>query len=222
MAAIDAYRPDSRAATVPLSPGAERLLEAAVTVLDEHGASALRLTDIAARAGVSFGLIGHHFGNRDGLVAAAQRARLEGMLKADIELLGQLAAPTADLSAVRSGLRAMSGELVDGSRTEARFGRIAALATAHGQPEARELISQVTAELLDRMTGMIEVLQARGIVRGDLDSRAVATFAQAYGLGMVLSDLDPTPPGPEAMVEVIMTALASFLNTETDGDSSHA
>jgi AcrR family transcriptional regulator len=216
MAAIDTYR-TTRDAAAPLPPGAQRLLEAAVTVLDEHGASALRLTDIAARAGVSFGLIGHHFGNREGLVAAAQRARLEGMLQADIEQLGQLTAPAAGLADVQQGLRVLSKELVDGSRTEARFGRVAALATAHGQPEARELISEVTAALLDRMTGLIEVLQARGIVRRDLDARAIATFAQAYGLGMVLSDLDPTPPDSEALVAVIMTALSSFLDVETDG-----
>jgi len=221
MAAIATDRTDERS-DAPLPPGAQRLLEAAVTVLEEHGASALRLTDIAARAGVSFGLIGHHFGNREGLVAAAQRARLEGMLKADIELLAQLTAPTADRSAVQAGLRVMSDELVDGSRTETRFGRIAAIATAHGQPEARELISQVTRDLLDRMTGVIEVLQARGIVRQDVDGRAVATFAQAYGLGMVLSDLDPHPPTPEAMVEVIMIALTSFLCLDVDAPSTDA
>jgi AcrR family transcriptional regulator len=220
MAAIDTYMSHSRPDEAPLPPGAQRLLEAAVAVLDEHGASALRLTDIAARAGVSFGLIGHHFGNREGLVVAAQRARLEGMLRADIEELDQLTAPAADLAAVQRGLRGLSNALVDGSRTEARFGRLAALATAHGQPEARELISQVTGELLDHMTGVIEVLQARGIVRRDLDARAIATFAQAYGLGMVLADLDPTPADSGDLVEVILTALSSFLDVASDGSAA--
>jgi AcrR family transcriptional regulator len=212
MVAVDTYRAPRRSDADPLPPGAQRLLEAAIAVLDEHGAAALRLTDIAARAGVSFGLIGHHFGNREGLVAAAQRARLEGMLKTDIGQLAELTAPAAGAADVERGLRALSAELVDGSRTDARFGRVAALATAHGQPEARGLIAEVTAELLDRMEGLIQVLQARGIVRRDLDARAIATFAQAYGLGMVLSDLDPTPPTPDAMVAVIMTALTSFFD----------
>ena len=66
------------------SEGRERLLAAAIRHLETHGEADLRVTDIAEEAGVAIGLIRHHFGSRDGLVAAAQQRRVEGATREDL------------------------------------------------------------------------------------------------------------------------------------------
>lgn len=54
------------------------LLDAAVTAIEDGGVSALRLRDLARRAGVSHAAPAHHFGDRAGLLAAVAT---EGFLR---------------------------------------------------------------------------------------------------------------------------------------------
>jgi len=72
-------------ATKPQSSGSDqqadgrrRILDAAVQILESEGEAALRVLDIARMADVVPGLINHHFGGRDQLVAAAQLERFAG------------------------------------------------------------------------------------------------------------------------------------------------
>jgi len=56
---------------VTSSPGREALLRATISVVADSGLRALTYREVAARAGVSHGLVRHHFGSRDQLIAAA-------------------------------------------------------------------------------------------------------------------------------------------------------
>ena len=49
------------------------------------------------------------------------------------------------------------------------------------------------------------------LVRRDLDARAVATFLQAYSLGLIVHDVDPKEPDEGKLTHVIMTALRAIL-----------
>jgi hypothetical protein len=54
--------------------------------------------------------------------------------------------------------------------------------------------------------------QLRGLVRTDLDARAVATFLQAYSLGLIVHDLDPKDPDAEKLTDVIVIAVCAILS----------
>ena len=51
----------------------QELIAAAIESLKRHGHDGLSVRRIAARAGVSIGLINHHFPNKDALVAESYR-----------------------------------------------------------------------------------------------------------------------------------------------------
>jgi AcrR family transcriptional regulator len=51
------------------------VLEAAIGVIELHGEAAVRVEDVAAKAGVKHPSVYHYFGNRDGLIVAAQTER---------------------------------------------------------------------------------------------------------------------------------------------------
>ena len=53
----------------------ERLLEAAIDVIERHGESAVRVDEIALTAEVAKPSLYHFYGNREGLIAAAQAER---------------------------------------------------------------------------------------------------------------------------------------------------
>lgn len=62
--------------------GREALLQAAVAVVARGGLRALTYRAVAAEAGVVHGLVRHHFGSRDELIAAATAASLHAAVDA--------------------------------------------------------------------------------------------------------------------------------------------
>jgi AcrR family transcriptional regulator len=190
--------------------GRERLLRAAVRHLEQHSAAQLRVIPIAEEAEVAIGLIRHHFGSRDGLVAAAQQRRVEGATREDIAAI-RLMLSGADADALWSGLEATTRATIDRARAAIRLSRFAAVATAHGRPEVREAIGKTLSDLLDELTAVVGEARERGLIGPGLQPRAIATFIQAYALGLLVHDLDPDPVDDEALVAVIMTALRAIL-----------
>lgn len=191
--------------------GRERLLDATIRHLETHSASELRVTAIADEAEVAIGLIRHHFGSRDGMIAEAQQRRLEGATRDDIAGARTLLA-AQDTSSLWEGLERLSRAAVDRDRAAVRLSRFAAVATAHGQPDVRAAIGDTFGDLLDEMATVVREAKDNGLVSTDLDPRAVATFIQAYALGLLVHDLDPDSVDDDVLVDVIMTALRAILS----------
>jgi AcrR family transcriptional regulator len=192
--------------------GRERLLLAAVRHLETHGEADLRVTEIAEQADVVIGLIRHHFGSRDGLVAAAQQRRVEGAAREDLAgirtVLGTIKSP--DDLLVQFDL--LTRQVVDRSRAEVRLSRFAAIAAAHGRPDAQQAIGGALGDLLDDFAALVREAQENGIVRRDLDARAIVTFIQAYSLGLIVHDLDPQAPEADLLAEVIRDVVRGLLD----------
>jgi AcrR family transcriptional regulator len=194
--------------------GRRRILDAAIEILETEGEAALRVLDIASRAEVVPGLINHHFGGRDALVAAAQLERFAGESARDQDRLRRLFDDEPSREDALAGLREISGDVMSQRRAAKRLSRIAIIGSAHGRPELAEELGAASSQLIGRMARIIEAGQQAGHVRTDLDARAIATFVQAYALGFVLADLDPDPPPTEALEQVILAALEGFLTPE--------
>ncbi len=192
--------------------GRERLLAAAIRHLETHGEAELRVTEIAEEADVAIGLIRHHFGSRDGLVAAAQQRRIEGVTREDLAGMRATLTEVADNDALMARVTELTRAVTECRRADVRLSRFAAIATAHGRPEAREAIGATLGDLLDDLSVLIMEAQLRGLVRTDLDARAVATFLQAYALGVIVHDLDPKDPDAAKLTDVIVTAVRAILS----------
>ena len=196
------------------APGRQRILEAAMAAIEAEGEAGLRILEIAAEADVAQGLISHHFGSRDGLVAAAQRERFAGQMEKDRERLMRLIGANPSRDQFVDGIAKLTRDVVRRARRDARLDRAAMVGAAHGRPEYREELGPIVASLIDGLTHAVSHAQAAGYVRKDLDPRAVATFIQAYAFGIVLSDLDERRVPESALAEVIDRALSGILTTE--------
>jgi len=200
----DGRRPDRR----------ELLLRAAVRHLEKRSAASLRVGQIADEAGVAVGLIKHYFGSRDGLVATAQQARIAGATEQDIVGSREALAGADDLDELMEGIRRVARHTIDRRRADVRLSRFSAIATAHGRPEARNIIGETLSELIDVMTGLIADAQARGVVRSGRSPRGLATFIQAYSLGLLVHDLDPTPSDDEELLDIAMDAVRRIFSAD--------
>jgi AcrR family transcriptional regulator len=196
------------------APGRQRILESAMRAIEADGEASLRILDIAAEAEVAQGLINHHFGSRDGLVSAAQRARFAGEAERDRERVMRLLGATPSRAQFVDGIAKLTRDVVRRARRDARIDRAAMVGAAHGRPEHRDALGPIVAGLIDGLTHAVSHAQAAGFVRKELDPRAVATFIQAYAFGFVLADLDERRAPEAALAEVIDRALTGLMTEE--------
>ncbi|MEY3072374.1 MAG: hypothetical protein RLZZ353_570 [Actinomycetota bacterium] len=188
------------------TPARERILRAAVDIIAAEGEAALRLADVAAAAGVALSLTTHYFRTRDHLVAEALAERFAGLVRDDLRRIARLVRE-GDGGAFREGLTRLTADVLDRRRATQRLARIAAVGGAHGRPDLAQRLGEETAALLDELAVVIRSAQESGLVRADLDPRALATFLQAYSLGMVVADLDARPSDRadvQAVIDVFM------------------
>jgi AcrR family transcriptional regulator len=164
----------------------ERALDAATRLLATDVGLRLRLSDVTALSGVSNGSLVHHFGSREGLIAAAQTVRHARAL--DERLAQSRSLGTGDAHLV-AGIRDLASKATTSEHDEQRRARFQALAFARHVPELREVLVASHRGYADSLAQLVEAGQQRGLVRADVAPRAVAAFALTSASGRLVDDL---------------------------------
>ncbi len=185
-----------------------RILAAAVEVLRDRGYAGTRVTDIAAAAGTSAGLVLYHFTSLEGVLAAAL-TEVEDTFYAELE---------ADLSATGSAaerLRLM-GELGAGSGPAVGDW---ALWLEIWVRALRDAGARATREALDRRwRGVLRAMLADGVAAGEfqpvnLDDTTVRLASLMDGLAIQLALADPDMT-TERMRDLWLAAASQELGAE--------
>jgi TetR/AcrR family transcriptional regulator, regulator of cefoperazone and chloramphenicol sensitivity len=196
--------------------GAERLLHAALELFGERGFDGTTVRAIAERAGVTPGLVVHHYGTKAALRAAVDRLVLDSIAEA----WGELAdiAPTDDHMAIRRrGFEALFQQrppigrylrrslLESSEASDAIFDGIMAVSRRLFEPLRTAGLTRPTSDpdaqlLLATSTGLMSALLPRHIERhlgASLGSReGVERWSAAeyeFMTNGVLLDIDRTP-----------------------------
>jgi AcrR family transcriptional regulator len=169
----------------------ERLLEAAIEVIERQGESAVKVRDIAAKADVTEPSIYHYFGSRNGLIEEAQALRFgQGQLLLLEQFTEQLAlcrTRTEFLNLVRRSFEAM----FDPSASARRFTRINVLGSAETRPELALRLAAQQRET-NRMVGdALRSAQARGFMRSNVDCDILAAWILGMVTGRLFIEIDP-------------------------------
>jgi AcrR family transcriptional regulator len=181
----------------------DEILRVAIDIIDEHGEAALRMADVAERAGVAIALISHHFMSREGLITEAQMTRFLRQPFLDNARIEAGVMATQDLATFRAGMRLLTREIVSAGRAVFRMERVTVIASSYGRAELSERLRVATGEITDSFERVVALAQRVAFVRADLDARAIALAVQAYAMGLVVADLDPARPDDERIAEVI-------------------
>lgn len=147
--------------------------DAAMRLFADRGASAVTVRQIAAAAGVSPGLVMHHFGSKDGLVRAVEQ-RAVAFFE---EMLSELAGIGAE------GAGASLAELF-ASRLEREPAVTAYLRRLLA--DGGEAADVVFGSLLETTLAGMSALVAAGIARPAGDERVRAAFLLANDLALVV------------------------------------
>lgn len=189
----------------------ERVLSVALEQLERGGEAAVRIDEINTRSGVSIGSIYHHFGDRDGVIAAAQLRRFSRYAEAEIASLADVVREARDREQFRRALLQLAKGSHTALRRGVRWGRLAVMASTIGREDLRDDIALLQTRLTDEFQAHIAQGQARGFFRGDLDARAIAAFVEAWTLGLALNDLDDREVPESAWLAVVAVAIDALL-----------
>lgn len=195
------------------------VLEVTRGLIDAHGEQGVRLDEVQRRSGVSSGSIYHHFGDRDGLIAAAQVDRFDRAVRDDARgLVENLygAATRGDPEVYLDAVRKQSATVVLPERSAIRWARVTALASAWHRPDLMAALGESFSGLVGTLLDGARQLQGLGVLNADLDPRGVAIFSQIHSLGLLLNDLDPRPVSDEDWVRLMQHLVISLSPTVRD------
>lgn len=134
----------------------EAILDAALELFVDKGFSAVPISAIACKSGVTKGLIHHHFGSKDDLWDAVKERSLQGYIDAQLELLAQMEATPENL---QKSMR----DYFDYLRANPDVVRLMSWTAIEGDH------SMVARNLAGPGAEKIATAQQRGLIREDID-----------------------------------------------------
>jgi len=166
----------------------QKLLKFGREELGQAGALGFNVDRVLRRAKVSTSSLYHHFGNRDGFIAAVEFERSYGETVREIDMLRSFILSTVDPDAIFKAYQfalALSGE---SHGRERRRQRIESLAVAGRNPSLHRLLTEFQR---DGTAQYVEVLRLAMEKRGDSPSfpiEGVAYVMQSLLVGRILVD----------------------------------
>lgn len=168
-----------------------KIIEATIAIIEADGEAAVRVDGVAKSAGFTKPVLYHHFGDREGVIAAAQAERFRRSLETGIDaataLVDASSSPDDFLAAMRALLKSYASP---GGRERRRF-RFEVLGSAATRPALMASVVEASRAHIDKFEMPLRIAEARGWLRPGVPVR---DFAQ-WWVGLVLSrhlfEIDP-------------------------------
>ena len=179
--------------------------------IDAHGEGAVRVQDIVDAAGVPVPILYRHFGNREGLLQAAQIERLVGDLESELVEIRAAFATVHDAERFRSLFDQMLAVVNAADRRTARWRRVNIVGSTYGRPQLAESVHEVQQRFVAGIAEVLRGAQERRWVRADLDVHAFSAWFIGQTLGRVVIELGGSNDSDEAWNAISTAAIRHVL-----------
>ena len=159
-----------------------KILDLAIAAIDAGGEAAVRVNHIVEEAGVTPPVLYYHFGNRDGLVIAAQIERYSRQIRQDIEAIGQRVSQCQTREELQTTLVDIWEKTLVG-REESRWRRVSVVGSAFARPELEAEVLRAQDEIVAGLVAVLQPCNERGWLREGIDLPS----AVAWQHGLLLS-----------------------------------
>lgn len=161
-----------------------RILELAVAAIDAGGEAEIRVNHIVAEAGVTPPVLYYHFGNRDGLVIAAQIERYTRQTQADITAIGRAVAKCESSDELRKTLLITWSRSL-AQRAESRWRRTSVVGSAYARPELAAAVAKAQDDIVEALVEILEPCRERGWLRDGIDLMSTVAWHHSLLIGRV-------------------------------------
>ena len=185
-------------------PTKRLLVETAAKLLESKNQNEISADEVLEASGISRGSMYHHFNDFLELIETAQISRYTKWIDSSIHFLTLYVATARTQKDLRKSLRILTEQTQSDARKGARAERAQALSACLQNPRMEEKMGRETQRLTDAIADVTNEVKNKGFFREDVDSKTLATFIQAYSLGKMVNDYNPTGVSEEEWVEFIM------------------
>ena len=166
-----------------------KILELAITTIDDAGEQGIRTNKIAFDAGTTPPTLYHYFHSREGLIEAAQVERFVRSLNDDVDQLIDSLEKVSTFDQLQESLRELFARRDSPEREDARHRRLNALGASFARPSLALRIAEETNIIAARTAEALAPFQARGFIRPDIDLQAVSVWYIGASIGKILVTL---------------------------------
>ncbi|MEY4633586.1 MAG: hypothetical protein RLZ18_958 [Actinomycetota bacterium] len=189
----------------------ERLLSFADVELNEVGSVKFNLGRVLEKAQVSKSSAYHHFGSRDGIIAAVE-ARSVAVEIEQVNLQVRAFVESAqDVNTAVEYLKILVYFTSDSSGVRARRRRAATLVAAQNSQTLAEIIGQTQRDGAQYLAETFQIVEDRGWISPSVPLLGIAHWMLASAFGHILVDYVDDPLANELWAEATFTSLISLL-----------
>ena len=195
-------------------PTRQRLIELAIIELDANGPTNFDLDGLLSKSKISKGSLYHHFGNKNGLIVAAELHLLISNYDQGNRLLRLVVENAKDVKEFSTALELMVRTATSLESEELRRHRVRALALAQSTPALALEIQKNQVDGSNYLAETMQIAVDRGWLREDINVRAFSYWQQAMFFGHKLLDISGESDLSDGWNEVAIHALKSFIKTD--------
>lgn len=172
-----------------IPPTRERILEAAIAAIESGGEASLRVDAIAESAEITKPSIYHFFGDRDGLIAAAQAERYRLSVVSGLDQAIALTRAATSRNEFEALLPVFVDVAMDSIGALRRAERIQVLGSAVSRPKLTIEIIEATKRAVSLTSELLAIAIHRGWITPTYSEDAIALWWLSLTMGRHLFDL---------------------------------
>jgi AcrR family transcriptional regulator len=177
-----------------LRPNGEKLLRAAIEVIDEGGVEALRVEHLVRKVGLTIPEVYRQFGSRQELVNAVQAERYVRSLVESRDHVDQVFERAGDAEEFFILLNRVMWEALRPERLDNLWRRINVLGSAYANPEMLETVSEITRTQNRAIIELLQKARQLGWIRAEADVAGAYSWFVSVSLGRVSAKLELRSP----------------------------
>ena len=189
----------------------EKLLEVTISELDRVGLAEIDLDSLLRKSKISKGSLYHHFGSKNGLLAAAEAQQFMKYLKREGETFREL---IEDCKSKQKFVDLVA-DVMKITRLEAnidfRKKRVRAIAMSFNDENLAQVLKNAQIEVTEYLAGSFQIAKDRGWVKPDTDLMALSYWIQGVFIGHIMLDITEQTEHEDAWGQVAFEALRPFL-----------
>jgi AcrR family transcriptional regulator len=194
-------RQHRRGSDTQMHPTYEKILNTAVEVLIEQGFDKFNVQTLLDRAEISRGTLYHHYGEVDSVIEAALAASFSRELSGNRAALEDLVDRCKTTTEFRRELRRLIDRYSD-LPASVRVRRAHTISLCQTRPELADAIRAEQDNNNRAWQELIELAQAKGFARKDLDSREGAAIVQGIGISRIVDEVSSEPLSNERWADL--------------------
>ena len=189
----------------------EKLLEVTISELDRVGLAEIDLDSLLRKSKISKGSLYHHFGSKNGLLAAAEAQQFMKYFKREGETFRKLIEDCAtkqkfvDLVAGVMKITRLESNL------DFRKKRVRAIAMSFNEENLAQVLKNAQIEVTEYLAGSFQIAKDRGWVKPDTDLMGLSYWIQGVFIGHIMLDITEQTEHEDAWSQVAFQALQPFL-----------